>query len=48
MKLEKRIFVGFVSTIMYFHIINYAYPDDNPYEAIVERNAFCFWINPVR
>ena len=39
-RLEKRIFVGFVATIMYFHIINYAYPDDNPYRAIVERNAF--------
>ncbi len=40
MKLEKRIFVGFVATIMYFHLVNYAYPADNPYEVIVERNAF--------
>lgn len=40
MKLEKRIFVGFVATIMYFHLINYAYPAENSYESIVERNAF--------
>jgi hypothetical protein len=40
MKLEKRIFVGFVATIMYFHLVNYAYPADNPYGVIVERNAF--------
>ena len=40
MKLEKRIFVGFVATIMYFHLINYAYPADSPYGGIVERNAF--------
>ena len=39
-RLEKRIFVGFVATIMYFHIMNYAYPAENPYAGIVERNAF--------
>jgi len=47
MKLEKRIFVGFVATIMYFHLINYAYPADNPYGEISNRNAFSLLDKPL-